>query len=78
VCKLHINYTLQHIIGGVEPGFIDGTFEYAQYDSLQGVVFHSLSLLNVDDTENCAIRKVTNQVAYIFQPCVEFLNSVFC
>ena len=72
MCKLHINYTLQHIIGGDEPVFIDGTFEYAQYHRLQGVVFHSLSLLNVADTENCAIRRVTNQVAYIFQPCDEF------
>ena len=78
MCKLHINYTLQHIIGGDEPGFIDGTFEDAQYHSLQGVVFHSPSLLNVADTENHAIRKVTNQVSYIFQPCVKFLISVFC
>jgi len=65
VCKLHINSTLQHIIGGDEPGFIDGTFEDARFHSPQGVVFHCPSLLYVADTENHAIREVTNQVAYL-------------
>lgn len=70
MCKLYINYNLQHIIGGDEPGFIDGTFEDARFHSPQGVVFRSPSLLYIADTENHAIREVTNQVAYIFQPFV--------
>jgi hypothetical protein len=70
VCKLYINYNLQHIIGGDEPGFIDGTFEDARFHSPQGVVFCCPSWLYIADTENRAIREVTNQVAYIFQHCV--------
>jgi hypothetical protein len=62
---------LQHIIGGDESGFIDGTFEDARFHSPQGVVFRSPSLLYVADTENQAIREVTNQVAYIIQPGID-------
>ena len=76
MCKLLINYTLQHIIGGDEPGFIDGTFKDARFHSPQGVAFRSPSLLYIADTDNHAIREVT-QVPYIFQPFVEFVISIF-
>lgn len=77
MCKLLINYTLQHIIGGDEPGFIDGTFKDARFHSPQGVAFRSPSVLYIVDTDNHAIREVTTQLAYIFQPFVEFIISGF-
>ena len=66
MCKLYINSNLQHIIGGDEPGFIDGTFEDARFHSPQGVVFRCPSLLYVADTENHAIREVKEPSSLYF------------
>lgn len=52
---------IEHVIGGDEPGFIDGTFQDARFRSPQGVVFHNPSLLYIADTENHAIREVNLQ-----------------
>jgi hypothetical protein len=57
-------------------GNIDRTFEDAQFLSPQGVVFRYPNLFYIADTENHAIREVTNLVAYILEPCVEFVISV--
>jgi hypothetical protein len=50
------------VIGGDEPGFLDGTFQDARFHSPQGVVFRSPSLLYIADTENHAIREVIMQL----------------
>ncbi|PNF20594.1 NHL repeat-containing protein 2 [Cryptotermes secundus] len=56
---------IEHVIGGDEPGFIDGTFQDARFQSPQGVVFRSPSLLYIADTENHAIREVNLQTLHV-------------
>ncbi|CAH2104862.1 unnamed protein product [Euphydryas editha] len=46
------------IIGGTDPGFNDGKFLVAQFDSPQGVCWLSSSVLVVCDTNNHALRTV--------------------
>ncbi|XP_065212797.1 NHL repeat-containing protein 2 isoform X2 [Planococcus citri] len=47
-----------HTIGGLDPGFEDGKFSVAKFNSPQGVVFKESNLLYVADNENHAIREI--------------------
>lgn len=49
---------VQHIAGGMEPGYIDGKFSSARFHSPQGVAFLNCEVLYVADTDNNAIRKM--------------------
>ena len=51
--------TILHTIGRTgEPGFVDGDFDHALFNTPQGLSFSSCDLLFVADTENHAIRRV--------------------
>lgn len=45
-------------IGGKEPGFADGNFKEARFNSPQGVSFYGNDIIYVADTENHAIREI--------------------
>ncbi|XP_075223497.1 NHL repeat-containing protein 2 [Lycorma delicatula] len=49
---------VQHVVGGPDSGFVDGSFSEARFHALQGIAFYSSSILFVADTENHAIRQI--------------------
>ncbi len=58
---------LLHCIGGLERGFVDGSFREARFHSPQGMVWKG-GVIYVADTQNHAIRKVNfimNEMAKI-------------
>lgn len=52
------NGQIVEIIGGKEPGFADGNFKEARFNSPQGVSFYGNDIIYVADTENHAIREI--------------------
>ncbi|XP_067008617.2 NHL repeat-containing protein 2 [Anabrus simplex] len=49
---------VEHVVGGLEPGFKDGSFTEAQFNCPQGIAFQNNEILLVADTENHAIREI--------------------
>ncbi|XP_063216199.1 NHL repeat-containing protein 2 isoform X2 [Bacillus rossius redtenbacheri] len=52
------NGLIEAVVGGPEPGFVDGSYSEARFDSPQGLVFFKPHLIYVADTLNHAIREV--------------------
>ncbi|XP_069674037.1 NHL repeat-containing protein 2 isoform X2 [Periplaneta americana] len=56
---------IEYVIGGPEPGFVDGAFNEAQFNSPQGLTFHNPNLLYIADTENHAIREINLRTLHV-------------
>ncbi|XP_034134302.1 NHL repeat-containing protein 2 isoform X1 [Drosophila guanche] len=50
---------VEHRIGGLQAGFVDGNLTLARFNSPQGVAFLNENTLIVADTENHALRKIS-------------------
>ena len=56
---------VEHVIGGYTPGFKDGNFETSRFNAPQGICTLNNDIF-VADTENHAIRKVSNTLKQYF------------
>ncbi|XP_015439425.1 PREDICTED: NHL repeat-containing protein 2 [Dufourea novaeangliae] len=53
----NVTGSVEHVIGGLNPGFFDGNFENAKFNAPQGVCVLGATIY-VADNENHAIRKI--------------------
>ncbi|KAJ8898542.1 hypothetical protein PR048_003902 [Dryococelus australis] len=49
---------IEAVVGGPEPGFADGSFSEAKFNSPQGLLFYKPHMILVADTLNHAIREI--------------------
>ena len=49
---------VKHTVGGIDSGFVDGSFAVARFNSPQGISFRNSNTIFVADTENHSIRKI--------------------
>uniref|UniRef100_A0A8D8Y742 NHL repeat-containing protein 2 n=1 Tax=Cacopsylla melanoneura TaxID=428564 RepID=A0A8D8Y742_9HEMI len=56
---------VQHVIGGKQSGYKDGSFEEAKFHSPQGLTFKNETTLYVADTDNHTVREIDLQAKQV-------------
>lgn len=70
------NNKVQHVVGGCESGFKDGSFQKAKFNAPQGICCLD-NVIYVADNENHAIRKVLFEKNQLLEYIVSIILGTF-